>query len=505
MSYFVLADEKVNLLTTKTTTPTTTIQQQTPNAPSSEKNASSNSGEKPATKTATVAPAEPEKHEHDRSEQHGRSKREGKPAAKARGMRKPSKPSTVDCDKHHSVRAQDDNNLRGVLVVKSCHAARFVRKPSRVTNVANKFQSLLADHLSSRGVKGHFPLQISKVLGNTTHTEFHYTVPCVKSHHQTVIASLKTACKEAAFIGTITQENQPQDDDSSSSSEERSGEELGKRRAQGAKHGQKHSKEADHKEHGRSETEGKPAAKPRGMRKPSKPSTVDCDKDHTVTAQDDNNLRGVLVVKSCHAARFVRKPSRVTNVVNKFQSLLADHLNSRGVKGRFPWQISKVLGNSTHTEFHYTVPCVKSHHQTVIASLKTACKEAAFIGTITQENQPHDDDSSSARWPSGAREDGSYGSNESGEHELKLSHSPKHSHESRKHSPSTITRATTGAGHAVSQMITTVKDASSTAWTGANHRYRGNQRLDKYKYSKYKGKYLLLTNCALGFYSSTIP
>ncbi|CAF3326927.1 unnamed protein product [Rotaria socialis] len=401
-------DEKVNLLTTKTTTPTTTIQQQTPNAPSSEKNASSNSGEKPATKTATVAPAEPEKHEHDRSEQHGRSKREGKPAAKARGMRKPSKPSTVDCDKHHSVRAQDDNNLRGVLVVKSCHAARFVRKPSRVTNVANKFQSLLADHLSSRGVKGHFPLQISKVLGNTTHTEFHYTVPCVKSHHQTVIASLKTACKEAAFIGTITQENQPQDDDSSSSSEERSGEELGKRRAQGAKHGQKHSKEADHKEHGRSETEGKPAAKPRGMRKPSKPSTVDCDKDHTVTAQDDNNLRGVLVVKSCHAARFVRKPSRVTNVVNKFQSLLADHLNSRGVKGRFPWQISKVLGNSTHTEFHYTVPCVKSHHQTVIASLKTACKEAAFIGTITQENQPHDDDSSSARWPSGAREDGKF-------------------------------------------------------------------------------------------------
>ncbi|CAF4458386.1 unnamed protein product [Rotaria socialis] len=287
MSYFVLADEKVNLLTTKTTTPTTSIQQHTPNAPSSEKNASSNSGEKPATKTATVAPAEPEKHEHDSSEQHGRSKREGKPAAKARGMRKPSKPSTVDCDKHHSVRAQDDNNLRGVLVVKSCHAARFVRKPSRVTNVANKFQSLLADHL-----------------------------------------------------------------------------------------------------------------------------------------------------------------------------------NSRGVKGRFPWQISKVLGNSTHTEFHYTVPCAKSHHETVIASLKTACKEAAFIGTITQENQPHDDDSSSARWSSGAREDGSYGSNESGEHELKLSHSPKHSHESRKHSPSTITRATTGAGHAVSQMITTVKDASSTQFVG---------------------------------------
>ncbi|CAF4094129.1 unnamed protein product, partial [Rotaria sp. Silwood1] len=139
----------------------------------------------------------------------------------------------------------------------------------------------------------------------------------------------------------------------------------------------------------------KPTTKSGKIVKPSKPSTVDCDKDHTVTAKDDKNLQGVLVVKSCHATRFARKQSRCTNVSNKLGTLLKNRLDKAGLKGQYPVKIVKTLGDKTQTEFHYTIPCDKSQHQIVINQLKDTCKDKDLIDTITAENQPDEDDSSS--------------------------------------------------------------------------------------------------------------
>jgi len=133
---------------------------------------------------------------------------------------KPSKPSNIDCDKDHQVVAQDDKNINGVLVVKSCHATRFNRKPSRCSNVGNKFGSLLNTRLSKQGIKDLFNVKIVKTVGDKKQTEFHYTVPCDKSRQKTVMDSLKDACKDKSLTDTVTNENEPDDDDSSSESSE---------------------------------------------------------------------------------------------------------------------------------------------------------------------------------------------------------------------------------------------------------------------------------------------
>ncbi len=135
---------------------------------------------------------------------------------------KPSKPSDIDCDKDHKVTVQDDKTLNGVLVVKSCHAARFNRKPSRCTNVGNQFGSLLNNRLDKVGIKDQFNVKIVKTLGDKTQTEFHYTLSCDKSRQKTVIDSLKDACKDKTLKDTVTKENQPDEDDSSSESDEKS-------------------------------------------------------------------------------------------------------------------------------------------------------------------------------------------------------------------------------------------------------------------------------------------
>ncbi len=115
---------------------------------------------------------------------------------------------------------QDDNNLSGVLVVKSCDATRFARKPSRCSNVGNKLGSLLTTRLNKLGVKDANNLQIVKTTGDNTQTQFYYQVPCQKANQDTVIAQLKDACKDKDLTDTCTKENQPDDDDSSSESDE---------------------------------------------------------------------------------------------------------------------------------------------------------------------------------------------------------------------------------------------------------------------------------------------
>ena len=248
-----------------------------------------------------------------------------------------------------------------------------------------------------------------KTAGDKTQTEFHYTVPCDKSRQQTVIDSLKDACKDKALTDTCTHENQPDEDDSSSESDEVTTKGApAKVTQQDVRPSTATAAPAKTPATTAAKATEKPApattlakvtekqtTKSGKTLKPSKPSSIDCDKDHTVTVKDDKNLNGVLVVKSCHATRFDRKPSRCTNVGNQLGSLVNARLAKLGVNDKCDVKIVKTAGDKTQTEFHYTVPCDKSRQQTVIDSLKDACKDKALTDTCTHENQPDEDDSSS--------------------------------------------------------------------------------------------------------------
>ena len=139
-------------------------------------------------------------------------------------------------------------------------------------------------------------------------------------------------------------ENEPDDGDSSSSSEEttqKPGKPIQKEAtATTTTHGKMPETQTPKPTSGKPQE--KPTSKPTPGKtlKPSKPATVDCDKDHKVTSQDDKNVSGVLVVKSCHATRFDRKPSRCTNVGDKLGSLLNDRMHKLGIKDKY--QLSRL-------------------------------------------------------------------------------------------------------------------------------------------------------------------
>ena len=300
------------------------------------------------------------------SEEKSTAKPQQTPAVKPAATKAPSKPAQIDCDKDHKVTVKDDNTLTGTLTVKSCHGTRFVRKPSRCTNVGSKFSSLVNTRCNKLGLKDVFNVSI-KASGDKTQTVFQYTLPCQKAKQQQVITSLKDACKDKELVDTCTRENQPDADDSSSESSE---------------------------EKSTAKPQQTPAVKPAATKAPSKPAQIDCDKDHKVTVKDDNTLTGTLTVKSCHGTRFVRKPSRCTNVGSKFSSLVNTRCNKLGLKDVFNVSI-KASGDKTQTVFQYTLPCQKAKQQQVITSLKDACKDKELVDTCTRENQPDADDSSS--------------------------------------------------------------------------------------------------------------
>src|ERR1700722_871561 len=124
---------------------------------------------------------------------------------------------------------------------------------------------------------------------------------------------------------------------------------------------------------GKPATTSKSVKAPCKSRKPTKPSEIDCDNDHHGTAKDDKTVTGTLVVKSCHSSRFARKPSRCSNVGDKFSSLLNDKLAKVGITDKHNVKIEQTTGDNTQTVFHYPCPCEKAHQQAVINSLKDAC------------------------------------------------------------------------------------------------------------------------------------
>ncbi|CAF2063798.1 unnamed protein product, partial [Rotaria magnacalcarata] len=109
-----------------------------------------------------------------------------------------------------------------------------------------------------------------------------------------------------------------------------------------------------------------------------------------------------------YATDFAAKACLAIIVANRLKSLLGVHLKTRGVKGQFSCEISKVVGNTTQAEFHYTVPCAKSQQAAVISSLKSTCKHPHLINTIIHENQRYKHDSGFAGSSSSSSEDGKF-------------------------------------------------------------------------------------------------
>ena len=139
----------------------------------------------------------------------------------------------------------------------------------------------------------------------------------------------------------------------------------------------------------------KVSARTRTTLKPSKPVTVDCEKDHKVSVKDDNTISGVITFRSCHASRIQRKPSRGKNVGDRMGSLLADRVKGFGLKDRLNLNIIKTSGDKQATDFYYQIPCRKEDQQTVIEQMKDVCKDKNLTDTVTHENEPDEDDSSS--------------------------------------------------------------------------------------------------------------
>ncbi|CAF4257850.1 unnamed protein product, partial [Adineta steineri] len=297
---------------------------------------------------------------------------------------KPSKPTAVDCDKDHQVTVKDDKTVTGVLRVKGCHATRFARKPTRCSNVGSTLSSLVNGRLKKLGVNVAHNVQIVKTAGDKKQTEFHYTIPCQKEHQKALLDSLKDSCKDKELTDTCTHANQPEDDDSSSESSEET------TKATPAKVTQK-----DVPEPTAAHATPKATSKTGKTLKPSKPTAVDCDKDHQVSVKDDKTVTGVLRVKGCHATRFARKPTRCGTVGNTLSSLVNGRLKKAGVNVAHNVQIVKTAGDKKQTEFHYTIPCQKEHQKALLDSLKDSCKDKELTDTCTHANQPEDDDSSS--------------------------------------------------------------------------------------------------------------
>ena len=240
------------------------------------------------------------------------------------------------------------------------------------------------------------------------------SVHAKKRNQQAAIAQLKEACKNKDLTNTVVpMKIEPSDSDSCSSESDEHTTKTGQTGKPTEKPTQKPTEKgsekptdkatqeptgtqsekptAGHTEKPTAGQSGKPTTakgttKPTSKSckdKPTKPSTIDCDKDHTVTVKDDNTISGVIKVGSCHATRFQRKPTRCGGVGNTFGSLVTNGLNKNGIKGAFNVNIVKTVGDAKQTEFHYECPCAKANQQAAIAQLKEACKSKDLVNSCT--------------------------------------------------------------------------------------------------------------------------
>lgn len=120
---------------------------------------------------------------------------------------------------------------------------------------------------------------------------------------------------------------------------------------------------------------------------PCQSSTIDCDKDHQVSAKDDNTLSGVLIFRSCYAARFERNSSRYRNISSTMTSLLADRLQKLGFNDTYNVNIISTSDHEQETYFYYQVSCGEAEQLVVIEQLKSVCKDKNLTDTVTYENQ----------------------------------------------------------------------------------------------------------------------
>ena len=355
------------------------------NEPDEDESSSSESeeGTTRATQKATAAPTQ--KATAAPTQKPSTARTTQKAAPKSRPAGKPVRPSTIDCDKDHKVSVKDDNTVTGVLRFNAARSSRFGRKANRCTNVGNKMGSLIATRFNKLGYKDSANINIVKTSGDNKQTEFYYEMPCQRARQQAVIEQLKDVCKDKGLSDTVTKENEPDEDESSSSESE-----------EGTTRATQKATAAPTQKPSTARTTQKAAPKSRPAGKPVRPSTIDCDKDHKVSVKDDNTVTGVLRFNAARSSRFGRKANRCTNVGNKMGSLIATRFNKLGYKDSANINIVKTSGDNKQTEFYYEMPCQRARQQAVIEQLKDVCKDKGLSDTVTKENEPDEDESSSS-------------------------------------------------------------------------------------------------------------
>lgn len=130
-------------------------------------------------------------------------------------------------------------------------------------------------------------------------------------------------------------------------------------------------------------------------RKPCRPATVNCDKDHNVTAKDDNTLEGTLKIGTCRSKLFSLKASRQTAVSSVFSSCLQKRLAALKLDSR-DVVITKVSGDSQNTVLTYSCGAKKADQDKVKQALQDSCKDKDLTDTIDKEKTPDDSESSSS-------------------------------------------------------------------------------------------------------------
>ncbi|CAF0798692.1 unnamed protein product [Adineta steineri] len=314
-----------------------------------------------------------------------------------------------NCDDDDNIHAPDTQTLTGKIIVQDCPCEkRFSNNATRLAAITSTVCTQLKTYFQEMNHdKTNYACSLQVLTGNSTHTVFQYTVKVPQADHAKAKIALKKTCQDDRVKAAIEKESikREDDEDDDSSSEEHhhsTGKPVVTEKAaapQTQKPTEKpaapHVTQKDTPAPTAAHATSKATTKSGKTLKPSKPTAVDCDKDHQVTVKDDKTVTGVLRVKGCHATRFARKPTRCGSVGDKLSSLVNGRLKKVGVNVAHNVQIVKTAGDKKQTEFHYTIPCQKEHQKALLDSLKDSCKDKELTDTCTHANQPEDDDSSS--------------------------------------------------------------------------------------------------------------
>jgi hypothetical protein len=103
-----------------------------------------------------------------------------------------------NCDNDDDIREEDDQTLRGKIVVKNCPCQkRFGKNATRLDALARTIAKQLQTYFQQLyNTKANYKVKVTVQSGNKTHTIFSYTVQVPKAEHGRARAVMKKTCKD---------------------------------------------------------------------------------------------------------------------------------------------------------------------------------------------------------------------------------------------------------------------------------------------------------------------